>query len=219
VTYLAKRDFNPRNRKVRVDRRALYDLQFGEIPNSLEERLTLLFNCRSPERLKKAVDEALADFKKIKIKKITFVWYTEPHPSKRPRATFRGGYISMYVPMAAETKEDFGKFMKENFPDFKQINTPMTFNVKTYFKTPSSFTRTEKVLAELGVIRPWGRTGDVDNNLKTYYDAAMDTLIGDDATIVDGRSEKFFSLKPRVEYEIMYWDRYPKGYEPKRFQK
>jgi Holliday junction resolvase RusA-like endonuclease len=182
----------------------------------LEDRLDELFNSKQVERIKKNVDATIADLKRIKRKRITFIWYTEPHPSQRPRASFRGGYIKMHVPLAAETKENFAKFFTGMFPNWVPISTPMTYNIKTYLKTPTSFPRSHKILAELGVIRPWGNVGDTDNLWKAYTDCAVGSCIKEDCLVDDMRTQKFYSTKPRVEFEIIYYDRWPKGFQPIR---
>lgn len=197
---------------------ALYRSQFDDIPDDLEGRLKLLMDSRYISRIKSATDIVIKDTKRIKRTKLTFTWYTEPHPSRRPRANLRGNHVRMYVPLAAETKLDFKEFFAENFPGFKPIRTPMRFYIKSYLKTPVSMPRHMKILAELGVLRPWGRVGDCDNLLKTYTDCTVDSLIADDDLIDEMRSEKFYSIKPRVEFTIIYDSRFPKGLEPKDYE-
>lgn len=196
----------------------LYRGQFGDIPKDLESRLTMLFDSRYIARIKTAVDATIKDAKKIKRTKLTFTWYTEPHPSRRPRANMRGNHVRMYVPLAAETKLNFAEFFRDSFPGFKPIRTPMRFYIKSYLKTPVSMPRHMKILAELGVLRPWGRVGDCDNLLKTYTDCTVDSLIVDDDLIDEMRSEKFYSIKPRVEFTIIYDNRFPRGLELKDYK-
>lgn len=196
----------------------LYDGEFGDVPDDRDGRLTSLMDCRSINRIKRLVDATIKDAKRIKRTKLTFTWYTEPHPSRRPRVNQRGSHIRMYVPLAAETKLDFKEFFAEKFPGFKPIRTPMRFYIKSYLKTPVSMPRHMKVLAELGVLRPWGRVGDCDNLLKTYTDCTVDSLIADDDLIDEMRSEKFYSTKPRVEFTVIYDNRFPKGLEPKDYE-
>lgn len=193
----------------------LYRGQFGDIPKDLESRLTMLFDTRSIAKIKSIVDATIKDTKRIKRTKLTFTWYTEPHPSRRPRANMRGSHVRVYVPLAAKTKEEFFEFFTKSFPSFKPISTPMRFYIKSYLKTPVSMPRHMKILAELGVFRPWGRVGDCDNLLKTYTDCTVGSLITDDDLIDEMRSEKYYSIKPRVEFTIIYDSRFPKGLEPK----
>lgn len=211
---MGKKKNKYRERPPRRDHDELYNSTYGDVPDSLEGRLDLLFRTKAIERVRKNVDTTIADLKRIKRRRLNFIWYTEPHPSQRPRASFRGGYIKMYVPLAAETKEDFQKFFHRTFPDFKPIGTPMSFHMRAYIRTPVSFPRSHKILAELGVLRPWGRVGDCDNIMKSYTDCTVGSLIEDDDLIDDMRCEKFYSAKPRVEFEVIYYDRWPKGLTP-----
>ena len=195
-------------------RAKFYDILFGDISNSLEGRIDQLFNTRGQEKLKAAVDNAIKDVKRIKKKRFTCIWYFEPFPSHRPRANTTAGYVKIYVPLARETKEAFTKFWEENYPNTPPIGTPMKFNAKVYVKTPDSYNRLNKILAELGILRPWGRTGDLDNITKTIWDCGIGTMIVDDGLIEEMHCEKFYSIKPRVEYDITYDERFPKGMEP-----
>ena len=191
-----------------------YDILFGDISNSLEERLNQLFDTRGQEKIKISVDKAVKDIRRIKRKRFSFTWYFEPFPSHRPKANSSAGYIRIYVPMAKETREAFGSFWKENYPDVPPISTPMNFSAKVYVKTPDSWSRLNKILAELGILRPWNRTGDLDNICKTIWDCAIGTMIVDDSLIIEMHCEKYYSIKPRVEYDIVYYERFPKGMEP-----
>ena len=83
------------------------------------------------------------------------------------------------------------------------IITPMYFEVNAYLPTPASMKIEDKILAELGYIRPISKP-DFDNLAKTYSDMLTGVLIYDDALIIEGTSKKFYSLKPRIEVKIKY---------------
>ena len=57
----------------------------------------------------------------------------------------------------------------------------------------------------MGLIYPINKP-DWDNLGKTYSDMIQDYLIADDALIIKGTSEKFYSIKPRIEIEIEYME-------------
>ena len=61
----------------------------------------------------------------------------------------------------------------------------------------------EVILAELGVIKP-PISKDWDNLGKTYSDMIQKWLLINDGLIVKGTTEKFWSLKPRVEIILDY---------------
>lgn len=186
-----------------------YDLLYGEISTDKEERIKYILDCKNSKKILDEFDNVYKSYKKIKYKTLSFTWYTVPHPSARPRSTFRSGFLQTYVPNAAETKKNFQAFFNESFPNFKIIDTPMEFLIKSYAPTPDNFSRLKKLLAEYEIIRPWGRTFDVDNVFKALTDCTIATLIADDSLIYNGRTEKYYSIKPRVEYEIKYMDKFP----------
>ena len=128
-------------------------------------------------------------------------------PSARPRANRRGGYIRMYVPHARENGDWFEEFCKENQLPF--IDTPCILNMTIYEKTPKSFSIKNKVLAELGVIRPWKRTGDFDNYAKGIADAIQHGMLKDDCLVIESTQKLFYSIKPHAEIEIRYMTKFP----------
>ena len=113
----------------------------------------------------------------------------------------------MYVPHAHENGNWFEKFAAENKLPF--IDTPCIFNLEVYEKTPSSFSIKNKVLAELGLIRPWKRTGDFDNYAKSVADAIQHGMLKDDCLIIESTISLKYSVKPRSEVEIKYMEKFP----------
>jgi Holliday junction resolvase RusA-like endonuclease len=78
-----------------------------------------------------------------------------------------------------------------------------------YEKTPSSFSIKKKVLAELGLLRPWKRTGDFDNYAKGIADCIQHGMLSDDCLVVCSQQRLWYSVKPRAEIEIIYMDKNP----------
>ena len=87
--------------------------------------------------------------------------------------------------------------------DLPFITGALKVDCRCYIKTPSSFSKSDTIIAELGYIRPISKP-DWDNLGKTYSDMLTDVLILDDAHIVDGRCSKYYSLHPRIEMDIKY---------------
>jgi len=185
-----------------------YDLLFGNIPNNDEERLEYILGKKvGNTKFKQELDKIINKFRRIKKHKIEFTWYKVLKPSARPRANMRSGYVHMYVPRAAENGKQFEEFYKDS--NLPKIDTPCELNLKIYQKTPSSFSVKNKVLAELGFLRPWGRTGDFDNYAKSVSDSMQHGMLTDDCLIISSKIEKFYSIKPRVYVEIIYYDKFP----------
>ena len=68
----------------------------------------------------------------------------------------------------------------------------------------------DKVLAELGYIRPWKRTGDFDNYAKTIADSIQHGMLEDDCLIVSSKQDLFYSIKPHAKVKIVYYKKFPK---------
>ena len=161
------------------------------------------------------VANAINYVKKITWKTVKFTIHREPKPSQRPRLS---GY-RVYVPGAAKNTAFFSREVLPTLGGL-WIDKPCKIKIRVYIHTPASFTKTQKMLAELKIIRPWTRCGDIDN----YSKSAMDALIGnkkrghsgimsDDALIVDLDAKKYYSMSPREEIEITFMDVIPKQLE------
>lgn len=185
-----------------------YEQEFGHIPNDMIDRIAYILGKRATDKkFNEAIQKEARKIKRIKWKSVNFTMWKIIKPSARPRARRQNGYISMYVPRAHENGEWFEKFAKENNLPF--IETPCIFNLEVYEKTPSSFSIKNKVLAELGLIRPWKRTGDFDNYAKSVADAIQHGMLKDDCLIVESTISLKYSAKPRSEVEIKYMEKFP----------
>ena len=148
---------------------------------------------------------------KISWKRVSFIIPTAPVPSHRPRLS---GY-RIYVPGAAKNAAFFQKHV---LPQLKglMISTPCKVHLRIYSKTPTSFSKIQTCLAEIGLLRPWGATGDVDNFEKAVYDMIQPNekrkhtgIMTNDSLIIESHSQKFYSITPRYEISITYMDKIP----------
>jgi len=132
---------------------------------------------------------------------IKLVLYIIPETTPRPRYNFN--HHNFYV-MNAASNNKFMKFVVDEEEMLQHyIVTPCEFTCRLYFPIPSDMNKVDTLLAEMGVIRPPIQK-DWDNLGKTYSDMIQKWLLINDALIVRGVSEKYWSLKPRVEIEITY---------------
>lgn len=185
-----------------------YEQEFGAIPNEQLDRIAYILGKRATDqKFNDKIQKDAKRIKRIKWKSIQFSMWKIIKPSARPRATRRSGYISMYVPHAHENGTWFEKFAAENNLPF--IDTPCIFNLTVYEKTPSSFSVKNKVLAELGFIRPWKRTGDFDNYAKAVADAIQHGMLKDDCLIIESSISLKYSVKPHSDVEIKYMEKFP----------
>lgn len=189
---------------MRVDREIReYELEYGNIPNDQMGRITHILGKRANDvKFNQAIGEIAEKIKKIKWLKMDFIMYKIVKPSPRPRLTRRGRYTRVYVPGAQENAEWFRRFLAEN--DLPVIHTPCYIKLKIYRQTPKAWSIRKRVLAELGLIRPWNRTGDFDNYEKTVADQIQHGLLSDDCLIIDSHFGKYYSIKPRAEVEIKF---------------
>jgi len=187
----------------------LYQKEYGDIHNTQLERIAYILGKKANnESFNKLIAREARKIKRIKTTKITFTMWKVVKPSRRPRANTTSGFVRMYVPGAKEAGDWFQQFCQEN--DLPFIETPCTLNMTIYEKTPSSFSIKNKVLAELGIIRPWKRTGDFDNYAKGIADCIQHGMLDDDCLVISSRQELFYSIKPHADIEIIYMNEFPK---------
>lgn len=157
------------------------------------------------------VSDILGVFSGIRWNKISFMIPMVPVPSHRPRLC---GY-RVYVPGAAKNQSFFNRNV---LPKLKGlfITTPCKIKVDIFCQTPKSFTKTQQILAEMKVIRPWGNTGDVDNFDKAVFDMMQPNekrghvgIMSNDCLIIESHTNKYYSRTPRYEVTITYMDSVP----------
>ena len=185
-----------------------YELQYGNIPNNQLDRIAyILGNKSNNEKYNQEILKIAARIKRIKWKEISFTLYKVVRPSARPRHTNRGGYIGTYVPHAKENGDWFEVYAYEN--GFPHIDTPCILDIIVYEKTPDSFSKPDKVLAEMGLINPWKITGDFDNYAKSIADFMQHGLLEDDYLVIKSSQELRYSIKPRCEIVLKYMEKFP----------
>lgn len=150
-------------------------------------------------------------FSRIKWRRVVFEIPMKPEPSHRPRLC---GY-RVYVPGAAKNQSFFNKKV---LPTLKGlfITYPCRVDADIYCETPKSFTKLQKLLAEMKILRPWVNTGDVDNFAKSIYDMMQPNekrgnigIMQNDCLIVDSSCHKYYSISPRYEISISFMDKIP----------
>lgn len=187
----------------------IYEKLYGDIPDDQMGRVAYILGEKAEnEKLVAEIETAGKRIKRTKKIKLNFTMWKIVKPSARPRANTTMGYVSMYVPHAKENGDWFEKFAAEKHLPF--IDTPCILNMNIYEKTPSSFSIKKKVLAELGLIRPWKRTGDFDNYAKGIADAIQHGMLKDDCLVIESTQRLYYSIKPHAEIEIIYYKQFPK---------
>lgn len=162
------------------------------------------------------------------------VIYEIPEGSPRPRARFikskgnnilanarsNPGFIQVYSITGAADKKFMQEFKTNNDFDFLEslIYTPCSVKYDAYFKTPSIFNSKEKMLAELGMIRPLSKP-DFDNVEKKYSDMYTGNIWVDDSIVIESNFNKYYSELPRIEITLRYMNMLYNKYQYKSASK
>jgi Holliday junction resolvase RusA-like endonuclease len=163
------------------------------------------------DRIRCNVASCVEAYASIRWKKVSFTVPKAPEPSHRPRLC---GY-RVYVPGAAKNATFFNNNV---LPTLKGlfITTPCKFKLDIYVETPKSFTKTQQILAEMKILRPWGNIGDIDNFEKAMYDMIQPNekrghvgIMSNDSLIIESHTNKYYSCSPRYELTISYMGKIP----------
>lgn len=162
------------------------------------------------------------------------VIYEIPEGSPRPRARFikskgnnilanarsNPGFIQVYSITGAADKKFMQEFKTNSDFDFLEslIYTPCSVKYDAYFKTPSIFNSKEKMLAELGMIRPLSKP-DFDNVEKKYSDMYTGNIWVDDSIVIESNFNKYYSELPRIEITLRYMNMLYNKYQYKSASK
>ena len=186
--------------------------EFGEVPKDFIGRLDYILKDTNLKRCKLKIYDEINRITSIKWNKLSYTIYLLPKATPRPRMGNRGVF---YVKGSKNNKKIMEKFIKEQ--DITLITTSVKFTCTTYYPIPKSMNPMEKILSELGFIRPISKP-DWDNVAKAYCDMIIGYLIYDDSQIIEGSSSKFYSSKPRIEIEIEYMDDYDSNFNRKKMK-
>jgi len=177
-----------------------YNKLYGDIPKYNNERIDYLLKDTNLKRNKLKVYDEIQRINSIKWKKKSFTLYIIPKATPRPRSGKNGIF---YVKGSSDNKKFFKEFIKDK--ELEIINTPCKIECVSYLPISKSMNNVNKILAELGFIRPISKP-DWDNLAKAYCDMIQGYLLEDDALIIEGISKKYYSIKPRVEITIEWME-------------
>lgn len=192
-----------------------YDKKYGEISKDNVERFLELLNDKNIKTKDiKAIKDKIEAIKSITCSRLDFILYMEPEASPRPRL---GKFGSFYVKGARNNNDFFSELTELLEGKFEKIVTANRMIMDMYLPIPEGMNRTDALLAELKLIRPLSRP-DWDNFGKTYSDMIQKHLLLEDCLVVDGEVRKFYSLKPRIEFSIIYQDKFDSKYNKKKVE-
>lgn len=130
------------------------------------------------------------------------VIYGEPVPQGRPR--FAKGHA--YDPQRSQNYKQLVRFWVTQYlkgKPFKPYENALCVDLIFYMGVPISWSKTKRIQAINGQIRPIVRNGDVDNLVKSVLDACNGLLWADDCIITDLTARKRYTGDvARVEIKI-----------------
>ena len=207
------------------------------IPKDYQERINWIIDTYkiSDTKLKDIIDTKDKMMQQMYyMPELFVVIYEIPEGSPRPRARFikskgnnilanarsNPGFIQVYSITGASDKKFMQEFKTNSDFDFLEslIYTPCSVKYDAYFKTPSIFNAKEKMLAELGMIRPLSKP-DFDNVEKKYSDMYTGNIWVDDSIVIESNFNKYYSELPRIEITLRYMNMLYNKYQYKSASK
>ena len=126
----------------------------------------------------------------------------EPIGKGRPRVTSKGHFAHAYTPSKTKNYEKLiQNSYLSNYTYDNMLIGPIKANLVAYFSIPNSVSkRKQKVL--LNNLEKHTKKPDIDNVVKSVFDALNNLAFEDDSNIVEVSAKKMYSNNPRVELEL-----------------
>ena len=125
----------------------------------------------------------------------------EPVAQARAKFTTVNGYARAYDPARSRHYKEYIRLAAAAKAPEKLLSGPIDLEVRIYRPIPKSFGKRKSEAAERGLIRPTTKP-DNDNYIKGIKDALKGIIWHDDSQVVDEKTSKYYSKKPRVEIKI-----------------
>ena len=136
---------------------------------------------------------------------IKFTYYGEAVGKGRPRYSKRGDYVHTYTPQKTKNFEDAIRFefMSSNCEAMPVYDREKSLKAEVIVgvSIPSSYSKKKQALCRDGFISPTKKP-DIDNILKSIFDALNGFAFADDVQIVKVIAEKKYANVPFVEVMI-----------------
>ena len=196
--------------KSRKEREKIYSELYGNVSTDIYERLKNSLGEDFNEDLLQAALSRIKDIqKKLEYHMIRFTFYEEPVQAHRPRVNY--SRHMMHVPNAKDNSNAVKKLIKDIKKELSIIAVPMKVILKAYYPMPKHIKALDVLLYELEHDYAIGKP-DFDNVLKAYCDMMLNNIILDDDIVSSASFDKYYSLKPRVELNIIYTNGYASEY-------
>lgn len=206
--------------KSRKQKASEYEEKYGDIPVDFRQRMSWLYdNLKlSQSQMYEIINTSSQISGALQFSgDINVVLFEVPEGSPRPRFRIvnRQNLANMaianpsFVHVYSITGAEDNKFMRKlvDAGELQQLDslicTPCNVDICAYMRTPTSFNKTDTILAEMGLIRPIYKP-DFDNIAKKYSDMFNKNVWLDDTLVIDGSIHKYYSVLPRIEIRIRY---------------
>ena len=206
--------------KSRKQKASEYEEKYGDIPVDFRQRMSWLYdNLKlSQSQMYEIMNTSSQMSGALQFSEdINVVLFEVPEGSPRPRFRIvnRQNLANMaianpsFVHVYSITGAEDNKFMRRlvDAGELQQLDslicTPCNVDICAYMRTPTSFNKTDTILAEMGLIRPIYKP-DFDNIAKKYSDMFNKNIWLDDTLVIDGSIHKYYSVLPRIEIRIRY---------------
>ena len=206
--------------KSRKQKASEYEEKYGDIPVDFRQRMSWLYD--NLKLSQSQIYEIMTTSSQMSgalqfSGDINVVLFEVPEGSPRPRFRIvnRQNLANMaianpsFVHVYSITGAEDNKFMRRlvDAGELQQLDslicTPCNVDICAYMRTPTSFNKTDTILAEMGLIRPIYKP-DFDNIAKKYSDMFNKNVWLDDTLVIDGSIHKYYSVLPRIEIRIRY---------------
>jgi len=126
----------------------------------------------------------------------------EPIGKGRPRVTSRGSFAHAYTPIRTKNYEKLiqNTFLS-NYTYEDILQGPIEANLTAYFSIPSSVPKKKKSIL-LNNYEKHTKKPDIDNVIKSVFDALNNLAFVDDSNIIKLTANKLYSDNPRVELHL-----------------
>lgn len=122
----------------------------------------------------------------------------EPQGKQRPRWS----KVGTYTPKKSLNYETYIKeLFATKYPDFMPLESDLIMKLEIWLLIPGSASKKKKELMEKAIIRPAKRP-DIDNVIKTVFDALEGLAFRNDSQIVTVIASKFYSHTPRLDVKL-----------------
>lgn len=205
-------------RKNRKQKQQEYYNKYKSIPVDYNERLNWMYDYYNiTDKISNdIINKRYSMMNTLQYKDIIIELFEEPEGAHRPRfrlvnrqnlvnqALNNGTFVHVYSINAKEDNLFMQRMIGDDLINLENlIYTPCIVEYNTYTKTPSSFSKTDIFLSEIGLIRPITKP-DWDNIGKKYSDMMNHNIWLDDYLVISGTVNKYYSILPRIEIKLRF---------------